>query len=121
MQSSSKPGVDDEPHLGRASSESADRRSHPREPRNDPIRVFVDDSENARIIDGALVNLSPGGALISADDCIMPGQDCLVMIIVPSGAVVRDAAFATVRWACVGDEQDFRIGVKFADRESLSF
>ena len=99
----------------------AERRTTPREERSNPVRVFLTDpSGEALFLDGDLVNLSDGGALINAIECLMPGQECLVTIKGPAGDVVVDSAFAMVRWASVRDEGDFLIGIEFADRESGS-
>lgn len=116
MPRNAKPGSEDAPASGAAEEARKNRRTEHREDRDDPVRVFINDpAGGALIIGGELENLSDRGALIRARDSLKPGQECLVTIIGPAGDAVIDAAFARVRWACIGDHDDFLMGIEYAE------
>jgi len=107
--------------LRNALDRQANRRTEGRKERDDAVRVFVNDpTGGALVLTGCLVNLSGKGALISADDGLKPGEECLVTIVGSQGDLVVESAFAMVRWACIREERDFLIGIEYADKQAAT-
>jgi hypothetical protein len=95
-----------------------EQRAHPRHSQRYVVRLHVaEPGAEPKIVRGILLNLSLGGAHVTAEEYIPSGQRCLVELVGAAGRVIPNKAPGIVVEAAPGHGK--RIALRIAFEEPL--
>ena len=107
------PSTSAKPGAG-ASWNQADRRKFPRSSQRYEVRICPGKlGEETAVMNGTLINVSLGGALLSVDAYMSPEAPCSVEIYAAAGRVIPDKTLAHVVHTSIGPRGEYVLRVKF--------